>query len=88
MRTTNLLLPTLPFSRGVREVTERIVGPSRAADFRWQKAALEALQEAAEAYMVNYFSDSALLAYHAKRVTIMAKDMRLVSILRGFQWRA
>ena len=88
MRTTDLLIPRLPFSRCVREVMERIMGPSSAAKFRWQKAALEALQEAAEAYLVTYFSDASLLAYHAKRITIMPRDMRLVSILRGFKWQA
>ena len=58
---------------------ERVMGP-HAAEFRWQKAALEAIQEAAEAYIVNYLADSVLLSYHAKRITLMAKDMKLVSI--------
>ena len=49
---------------------------------RWQKAALDCLQEAAEAYLVSVMCDSNLLSHHAKRVTLMPRDMRLLRILR------
>ena len=42
-------------------------------------------QEAAEAYLVGLFEDTQLCAIHAKRVTIMPKDMQLARRLRG--WR-
>jgi len=42
-----------------------------------------ALQEAAEAYLVHLFEDTNLLAIHAKRVTIMQKDMQLARRIRG-----
>ncbi len=42
-----------------------------------------ALQEAAEAYLVGLFEDSNLCAIHAKRVTIMAKDIQLARRIRG-----
>lgn len=45
--------------------------------------ALEALQEAAEMYMVQFFEDSVLCAVHAKRVTLMANDLQLVRRIRG-----
>ena len=45
--------------------------------------AILALQEAAEAYLVGLFEDANLCAIHAKRVTIMAKDLQLVLRLRG-----
>jgi len=45
--------------------------------------AILALQEAAEAYLVGLFEDSNLCAIHAKRVTLMAKDMHLALRLRG-----
>ena len=51
--------------------------------FRWQSTALQALQEAAEAYMVHLFEDTNLLAIHAKRVTIMQKDLQLARRIRG-----
>ena len=42
-----------------------------------------ALQEAAEAYLVRLFEDTNLCAIHAKRVTIMPKDIQLVRRIRG-----
>jgi len=47
-----------------------------------------ALQEAAEAYLVTLFEDSLLCAIHAKRVTLMPKDMILARRIRGedFAW--
>lgn len=49
----------------------------------FQSTALLALQEAAEAYMVHLFEDANLLAIHAKRVTIMQKDIQLARRIRG-----
>lgn len=40
-------------------------------------------QEAAEAYLVCLFEDTNLAAIHAKRVTIMPKDMQLARKIRG-----
>jgi len=42
-----------------------------------------ALQEASEAYLVALFEDTNMAAIHAKRVTIMPKDMILARRLRG-----
>ena len=42
-----------------------------------------ALQEAAEAYLVGLFKDANLAAIHAKRVTIMPKDIQLARRIRG-----
>ena len=50
----------------------------------WQVEALAALQEACEAYLVHLFEDSNLCAIHAKRVTIMVKDIQLARRIRGF----
>ena len=48
-----------------------------------QSMALLALQEAAEAYMVGLLQDTHECAIHAKRVTIMPKDMQLAQCIRG-----
>lgn len=53
------------------------------AQIRYQGSALLALHEAAEAYLVGFFEDSYICTYHAKRVTLMAKDMRLAYRIRG-----
>ena len=79
-RTTNLLIKKLPFQRLVREIAQ-----DYKHDLRFQASALEALQEAAEAYLVGLFEDSNLCAIHAKRVTIMPKDIQLARRLRSEQ---
>ena len=50
---------------------------------RWQAEAMVALQEAAEAHLVGLFEDAYLCTIHAKRVTIMPKDMQLARRIRG-----
>ena len=52
-------------------------------DLRFQGDALYALQEAAEAYLVLLFEDTNVCAIHAKRVTIMPRDIKLARLLRG-----
>lgn len=50
---------------------------------RFQETSLLAMQEAAEAYLVDLFVDSNLCALHAKRVTVSLKDIRLSRRIRG-----
>ena len=54
---------------------------------RFEKAAFRALQEAAEAYQVSLYEDSNLCAIHAKRVTIMPKDIQLARRISGEKHR-
>jgi len=77
-KTANLLIRMRPFQRLVREIAA-----VRMPEARFQSAALLALQEAAEAYLVGVFEDTNLCAVHAKRVTIMPKDMQLARRIRG-----
>jgi histone H3 len=77
-RSTDLLIRKLPFQRLVREIAQEFM-----PDLRFQSAAILALQEASEAYLVSLFEDTNLCAIHAKRVTIMPKDMQLARRLRG-----
>uniref|UniRef100_A0A915EDE0 Histone H3 n=1 Tax=Ditylenchus dipsaci TaxID=166011 RepID=A0A915EDE0_9BILA len=77
-KTTDLLLRKLPFQRLVREVAQQ-----HRDDYRFQSSAVLALQEAAEAYLTALFEDTNLCAIHAKRVTIMPKDMQLARRIRG-----
>jgi len=75
---TELLLRKLPFQRLVREIAQDFKN-----DLRFQSTAILALQEASEAYLVSLFEDTNLCAIHAKRVTIMPKDMQLARRIRG-----
>lgn len=75
---TELLLRKLPFQRLVREVA------SAAKDsLRFQSAAVLAIQEASEAYVVSLLADTNLCAIHTRRVTIMPRDIHLARRLRG-----
>lgn len=77
-KSTELLVRKLPFQRLVREIAQEFK-----TDLRFQSSAVLALQEATEAYMVGLFEDTNLCAIHAKRVTIMPKDMQLARRIRG-----
>ena len=44
---------------------------------------LLAMQESVEAFSVGLFEDANLCAIHARRVTIMPKDMQLALQIRG-----
>lgn len=79
----DLLLLKLPFARLVREVAVTILPPGVGEELRWQSQAIQALQEAAEAFLVHLFEDTNLCAIHAKRVTIMQKDIQLARRIRG-----
>lgn len=80
-RSTDLLVAKLPFSRFVREIAVDSVPESHT--IRWQSHAIMALQEATEAFLVHLFEDTNLCAIHAKRVTIMQKDIQLARRIRG-----
>jgi histone H3 len=68
----------MPFQRLVREIALEFK-----QDLRFQSAALAALQETSEDYLVGLFEDTNLCALHANRVTIMPKDMLLARRIRG-----
>ncbi len=75
-KTTELLIRKAAFSRLVREVAQDFK-----SDLRWAPLAILVIQEAAEAHCVKYAEDANLCALHAKRVTILPKDLKLVKKL-------
>lgn len=77
-KSTDLLIRKAPFQRLVREIAQ-----DYKSDIRFQSTAVLALQEASEAYLVGLFEDTNLCAMHAKRVTIMPKDIQLARRIRG-----
>ena len=78
-KNTELLIRRLPFARLVREVQTYFFRK----EYRWQAEAMLALQEAAEAHLVGLFEDANLCTIHAKRVTVMPKDIQLARRIRG-----
>ena len=77
-KSTELLIRKLPFQRLVREIAQDFK-----TDLRFQSAAIGALQEASEAYLVGLFEDTNLCAIHAKRVVTMPKDIQLTLRICG-----
>jgi len=77
-KSTELLLRKLPFQRLVTAIATAL-----AVGLRFQGSAVLALQEASEAYLVGLFEDTNLCAIHAKRATIMPKDMQLARRIRA-----
>lgn len=79
-KSTDLLIKKRPFQRLVREVAHNIN-----QEIRFQSHALMALQEGSEAFLVSLFEDANLCTIHAKRVTIMPKDIELAKRIRGMR---
>lgn len=72
-----LLLRKAPFIRLVKEISQDM-----RCQFRWERSAIEAIQHAAEGYLVTLFEDTNLATINNKRVTIMLKDLKLVRLIR------
>ena len=78
-KSTDLLIRKLPFGRLVRQIAQDNIKHT----LRFQSSAILAIQEACEAYLVGLFEDTNLCAIHAKRITIMPKDIQLARRIRG-----
>ena len=79
-RDDKLELPKRPFAQLVKSITETYYPVDK---FKFSLDSMEALHVASEHYLIGLFEDSYLCALHAKRVTLMKKDMRLARKLRG-----
>ena len=94
-KSTELLIRKLPFQRLVREIAQDFkrdlrfqyaaIGALQVKIIVYPKhsSLCYVIQEASEAYLVGLFEDTNLCAIHAKRVTIMPKDLQLARRLRG-----
>ncbi|XP_006832340.1 PREDICTED: histone H3.3 type 2-like [Chrysochloris asiatica] len=74
-KSTELPILKLPFQCLVREIAQDFK-----TNLRFQSAAIGALQEASEAYLVGIFEDTNLCAIHAKRVTIMTTSLHMAYV--------
>ena len=77
-KSTELLIHKLLFQCLVHEILQ-----GYGVGYRVTPAMMMALQEAAEAYLVQLLEDSNLCAIHAKRITIQLKDMQLARRIQG-----
>ena len=83
------------FHKLIREISQeyRVCpdGPGTpSVQVHFQSMAIAVLQEAAENFIVGLFEDVNLLVVHAKRVTVMPRDIRLALRIRGdhYHWRS
>ena len=76
----SLEIPKKAFARVVSDITETMF-PGHG--YKFSLRGIAALHIAAEDYLIGLFEDSYLCALHAKRVTLMQKDMTLARRLRG-----
>ena len=87
------LIKRTPFLKLIREISQeyRVCpdGPWTPVQVHFQSTVIAALQEAVENFIVGLFEDMNLLAVHAKRVTVMPRDIRLALRIRGdhYHWR-
>ena len=91
-KSTECLIKKTPFQKLIREISQeyRVCpdGPGTPSiQVRFQSTAIAALQEAAENFIVGLFRDENLLAVHAKRVTVIPRDIRLALRIRGDHYR-
>ena len=77
-KSTEFLIRRLPFQRLVWEIAQDLKGR-----LNFASGAILALQEAAEACLIGLFEDTNLCAIHAKRITIMLKDIQLARRIQG-----
>ncbi|KAM5329715.1 histone H3.3C-like [Glossophaga mutica] len=77
-KSTELLIHKLPFQHLMGETAQDFK-----TDLRFQSAAIGALQEASEAYMVGIFEDTSLCTVHAKCGTIMPEGIQLAYLVLG-----
>ncbi|KAJ7529487.1 hypothetical protein O6H91_15G053600 [Diphasiastrum complanatum] len=76
-KSTNLLLPQAPLLRVIKKMMENLV-----LDNRITGEAISALHEATENHLTTLFEDAYLCAQHAKRVTLMPRDLMLAMRIR------
>ena len=84
-KSTDLLIRKVPFQFLAREVLQDLNKPGSYPRFNathFQATSLLAIQESVEAFSVRMFEDINLCAIHARRVTIMPKDMQLALQIR------
>ena len=72
------------FYRLVKEILDEMFPAGYSSGFRWQSNAIAALQEVAEAYIINLFEYSNIVAHNSKRITVMLRDMQVVRRIRHF----
>jgi histone H3/H4 len=75
---TESAIPLASFARLVKSILVSI----DKASYRFQVASIQAMREALEAYAIEMFETSNMFVHHARRVTVMCKDLALYKRVR------
>jgi histone H3 len=78
-RSTDQLIPKLPFQRLVREIAQDVKN-----DLRFTGPSMEAVQEAAEQFLTQFLEMAGLSCVHRERMGITKKDLAHVCRMTGF----
>lgn len=76
-KSTDLLMPRLPFHKLVREVAQEM-NQDKSSKMQFQLGALVSVQEATEHLLMQYLEDANFNAIHANRITVQPQDLLLV----------
>merc|ERR1711954_147925 len=79
--TTQYVIQRKAFQYLIRDLTRK-----RNTELKFQKAAIDALLEASKVYLVRLFEITTMLANHAKRTTVIPKDVHLAKTILGNAW--
>lgn len=82
-KSTESLIRKRPFQRLVREITESVPRSNSNGPMRFTSESINALQEAAESYMVRFFEDSYLYTLSSGRIMLTTKDMKFIKMVRS-----
>ena len=76
---TTSVIPTAPFHRVVREMTQDYSDQ----DIRFRRDALDALQTDTEDFLIGMFHDANLIAIQGNRETLHVDDIKLWKTIKG-----
>ena len=91
-KSTKCLIKKSPFQKLIQKISQEYQicpqGPGTPSmQVRFQSTMIAALQEATENVIVGLFEDVNLLTVHAKRVTMMPRDIQLALRIHGDNYR-
>lgn len=85
LKSSNCIFWKMPFKRLIVEIADDITGNDPEKQLRFQGVAIDALQQAAEDYLLDIFEDANLIASNSGRPTLMTKDLNLARFLQDKQ---
>ena len=80
-RSYHLLIPNGPFKEMMRNIADKLTINQNGKSIKWSKQAYVALQHHLEMSMVRKLSNAYVCSLHAKRITLIPKDIQIASFI-------